>query len=475
MKKITIYLLMIIFVVWIVEANLIVEMDESVDVISNQEKTLSMNITNNLSIDILDLIIIAPNYITFNKIEIIPSKSSIISNLNIKTNSEFNQNIDIKFSFDYLVDVNKNLTDKQISMTSTGFTPQSINIIQGSTLIWRNDDTVLHNVRSSYFVSPNLLPNQTYTRVMNEIDNYNYNDDFIGYIGNIVVENISSLEHAHDSSLDVTKTLNVISQLTQSALEIEYENKIFNTTYNGIENGLIKIKNIGSNDILNIILSSDSNWITFKENNFNLSINSNKFIQFDLLPLINNIAETDKIYNIQTKISSSNTQDYTENIEVYIQPSSNVIPQNISSLIELRKIIEEALRQLDSLNETNPELISGILNETRNIITFNFTEEQLLNDRRLWAETATSAENALNLIRQTQDQLQTTLDLYNSLNESIGENTQLTKETAEQEKSNRRAVFTGLALFVLFGSSGGIFMLFVKLNKKRQIMKKEFQ
>ncbi len=69
---------------------------------------------------------------------------------------------------------------KNISITKNGFSPKNTSINAGDTVVWKNNDTVNHQVvaTNGHFASPILAPTRTYTRRFDIAGTYNYRDTF---------------------------------------------------------------------------------------------------------------------------------------------------------------------------------------------------------------------------------------------------------------------------------------------------------
>lgn len=87
-----------------------------------------------------------------------------------------------------------------IAITGSGFSPATISIKVGQSVVWTNNDTALHQVASDPFPNDNSLPglfdpvplqsNQTYGFTFNTIGTYTYHDQLhpLTYTGKIFVQ-----------------------------------------------------------------------------------------------------------------------------------------------------------------------------------------------------------------------------------------------------------------------------------------------
>jgi plastocyanin len=67
---------------------------------------------------------------------------------------------------------------KTVNIRSTGFVPKAVTVAGGDSVIWKNVDTVNHQVvaNNGAFASGQIAPNRTYTRAMNTPGTYQYHD-----------------------------------------------------------------------------------------------------------------------------------------------------------------------------------------------------------------------------------------------------------------------------------------------------------
>jgi len=83
-----------------------------------------------------------------------------------------------------------------ISITSTGFKPDDVQIKPGDTVTWKNTDTKQHRIVSDtgLFASPTLAPNKTYSRRFDVESSYSYHDatntDATGTV-NVLTDNVT--------------------------------------------------------------------------------------------------------------------------------------------------------------------------------------------------------------------------------------------------------------------------------------------
>ncbi|MEQ8171588.1 MAG: hypothetical protein ABRQ38_22050 [Candidatus Eremiobacterota bacterium] len=73
-----------------------------------------------------------------------------------------------------------------VSILSTGYCPESINISSGDTLYWINNDSVVHSVTCSKFDSKDILPGEEYSYTFNEEGRYEYRCSHCDFKGVVI-------------------------------------------------------------------------------------------------------------------------------------------------------------------------------------------------------------------------------------------------------------------------------------------------
>lgn len=76
-----------------------------------------------------------------------------------------------------------------ISIQNNSFSPQILTIKAGTTVTWTNNDTTIHNIKSTYFNSPDLAKGNTYMYTFNQAGTYDYSCGIhASMTGRIIVE-----------------------------------------------------------------------------------------------------------------------------------------------------------------------------------------------------------------------------------------------------------------------------------------------
>ena len=69
---------------------------------------------------------------------------------------------------------NQNISPNNIIIQNFAFNPDTLTIKTGTTITWTNNDSVVHNIKSSLFNSPDLNISDTFKFTFNTHDAYHY-------------------------------------------------------------------------------------------------------------------------------------------------------------------------------------------------------------------------------------------------------------------------------------------------------------
>ena len=301
----------------------------------NQNIVFNLNLTNTFNFTIQDFQFSNMQGLSFTPFTLTPNQTKNIQ-LILNKNSPTTQNISSTIIFNYLVEVPSSPQTHQVNISDTeGFQPQEITIYQGDTIIWKNNGQISHTVTSNEFDSP-ISPQGTFQRTFNDIKTMDYIDSIVFFTGKINVLNRSNQQPVHNPSYDKTINFNLDILQNPTTLNLELLENSFTLEFADTSEGILKVTNTGSNEATQIILKSESNWISFDENNFSLQPNTNNFVTFQISPFITSTSETNKTYNIEISSKASNSQKVLGNISIFI-PYKSLAELNDSNVNDFFK------------------------------------------------------------------------------------------------------------------------------------------
>lgn len=278
----------------------------------NQESSFQINLSNSFPFTIYNVQFSNLSGFNYPSITLQPNETKKID-FTLTRNQSYHSTINSKVSFTYVVDIPQDIQAYQVNISENGYQPAQLVIRQGDTVLWKNTDTLSHTVTSAIF-DYTLLPNQTASRVFNELGIRDYQDLILFYSGSIEVINRTSQNQVHNPSYDLDWAVNLNVIINETILEIGSIENMYNVDAESYTEGSLKVKNIGNEIAEKVHLSSPSSWITFSENDFDLSSQAQKYVKYTIVPVIFNTNETGKNYSLSLKAKALNSVEYSESI-----------------------------------------------------------------------------------------------------------------------------------------------------------------
>jgi len=400
----------------------------------------------------------------FPNIEIEPNSNQTIS-FEVESDTTANKLIESNVEFRYEADIPTEITTYEIEITEDGFSENFILLRSGDSITWTNKDSIVHRVDFDDF-SETIQPNQSKTHTFNDLGTFNYKDEtwqaFSGFNAQIEVIERSSTELVHNPNFDLTWNLDLKISDKPTDLEVELEETEFEVSALGETEGLIKIKNIGSETASDIEITSNSNWISPKENNFDLSENSQKFVAFKISPIIFETIDTNKTYTINISIKALNTEKVTKKIEVFIPHNDDF--DDPESSTGIAAAVQKAIDKYIEYCQENPGECGGGQGGNRTTEQGNYTFnasavdiEKLLREQGTTSTELASLRENYGLI---EDIIRTTL-------QQIAEDANQTKENSEEANSKANSAMGITLTFFFFAIVSGWSVFLIILNSKK--------
>ena len=471
MKKLLFLLIFSIFLIESATANLVSPQSSlAIDLDINTNYQTNVTVMNNNTYVIYN--------VTFTGLEngystlvtsMQPNESKIIT-LNFLTSSSFTKTLNSKIIYSFIGNIDQPSINYKVNITEAGYEPRNQVIRQGDSITWRNSDvitrTATHLLGSPIFDFI-LSPNQEQSFTFNEINDYNYYDKYIYQTGSIKVINKTSQVPIHNPANDLIFPIILSSSLIDTSLSLDLIGESFNVSYNGKSEGALKITNAGIEMAKEVRLTSDSNWIYFKTNNFTLNPNQNQFVIYEIIPIITDSTQTNKNYTIQLSVKGQNTATITKPISVFIPYQALIIPQNSTKEDALKKIAE-LLKIIEGLNESSNTTVTINRNQEFDVTLAKKQVDDALRSYRtisdkLEAVEKRDGEKASDINKLSQD-LATLKDLYNQTSSDVA-----TSKEKQNTISTQFFVFM-MTLVLLFLFAFGIY----SLNQRRKNKERMF-
>jgi len=343
-----------------------------------------------------------------------------------------------------------------VIITSEGFTPQTVIIRQEDTVTWNNLDSIKRTATSTLF-DLKIEPNASQSFQFNDIEDVSYFDETLFFGGTIRVINKTKEELVNNPSFNKILTVDLRVTLDPTNIGVTNNQNNYTLKATATTEGQLQIENIG-----NI-----TDWIIFKENNFDLEVGENNFVTYSIEPLIFQTEETNQTYNVDIKIKAANSEEVIETISIFI-PFENVFEDGSSDI--------GFISQYEKLCRLNPQAVictgkvtggDGSTTFQDQIISTNLTSRELLTALRRIGELTLSNQRTNNELKQLNSIVQTQFPEF-----ARTQNTSLQLQINNEKKQlSRSRVFWILLTFVIICSC----IIFITLSVRKYYSKANLQ
>jgi len=248
----------------------------------------------------------------------IPTNSTKTIDFTLTPTESFHGNIQVPVSFKYEVSLPEESRTHYVNITEYNFNPNHLDIRQDDTIIFKNVDIVSHTILSGSLFNQHLLPNETFSKVFNQVGEINYQDLNFYFGGTINILNKTTKEKSHNPNYDIIWAINLNAILNPTNLSITNSKTDYEIQHTKSDVGMITIRNNGTETAELITITSSSSWVSFNKNNINIEAGKEGYVEYTIVPILLNTNETDKTYNIDIKIKASNSEEYIKTITVFI-------------------------------------------------------------------------------------------------------------------------------------------------------------
>lgn len=408
----------------------------------------------------------------------IPANSTRTINMTVTPTSAFSGASPQNVQFNFYANIPMQVSTYDVYINQDGFSPNYIPMRVGDTIIFHNQDTIVHNVFSGYF-NQNLQPNSTYSYIPQSTGEIDYYDsgwsEYTKFHGVLNVISRTSQEEVHNPNLDFTWNLNLNFYLNPTNITYELIDTNVTASPTSSSQGLIKLTNTGNYDASKIHLSS-SNWITFDKNDFDLTKGSQKYVTFTVYPVVSSTNETNKSYSVPVIISGNNIDNQTKNVNVFVSyyEINGGLGSDLGTLTYLQNVYCPAHPCSLFCSPEKPECqanSNSSLNGNQSVL-FNGTTGDLTDIKRNLAQCITAQTRCQNTLSQQSDLLNSQLP---SLNQTCSDQYNLQKQNQDSQDSSQTVIWLIILFVIIIGCLTFVFYRQRKLKRKQSWTEHNFE
>lgn len=287
----------------------------SITVNQGEEKQYNLTLKNTGNETMYNVTFSKVSGLDFPKIKNMTANETKKIKMTIKTNSAFSRTDTTKASFYYKRRTDSGQKTKKVNITSTGFYPDNVTIKQGDIVQWKNLDNKNHTITDlNGGFDLKIAPSQTKELTINSAKEYY--DRVTGYGAYVSIGETTNYEYIHSNNLD--KTLQIVWKSNFVSADID----LFQVTpdsfvmdFDDTDTGTIILRS--TKEIYNVELEAD--WFKFDKNDFNMSKNTNKIINFELDPEISDTEDTNRTYTRQITVRADNLDTTRFSVDIFIR------------------------------------------------------------------------------------------------------------------------------------------------------------
>ena len=317
-------LFMFLLCITFVEANglIISPVTTTVNKTLGTSATFALNITNSEPFNFLNITSENRSILNFGVIDSLTSGSSITVTANVTHDSS--GLFPVRIVGYYYAPLGHSNVTHEVTIAPYTFLVDKcdLSIVKGDSILWRNNNVNTIKLREGVPNTGIVMDDGTLSYNSTVLKTYPVPREFTYYVAldsfppttqlcHVIVNNDSGL--IHDRNLDATFNLNLLVNYPPTTLIATFLQSNYTMEFLDQTDGVMSIKNNGTNIAKNIRLSGD--WFSFNTNNFDLQPGETRGLIYTINPVIMSTSDTNKTHEKHIMITSnSNTVDQVINV-----------------------------------------------------------------------------------------------------------------------------------------------------------------
>lgn len=432
----------------------------------NQDKSITFTIKNEEPFSFYNITFKDNDIITMSRINELTSGNSKEVTATVKTNNDFNGDIEIIGYFESQLGIQNKSYNITVT-TADGLEVCDFSIVKGDKVTWFNkipDEIRLKNMNADYVTT--IEKNGSYTTTFDEPEIFEYAFYRRGslYTDICQITVLDDVGYVNDPNLNEIITLNIDMKYEETTIQATLFTDNFTLNFLESADDVIIIKNTGTKVARNIKLSGD--WFTFNKNNFDLDPDKSTVVVYnikELKPGITNTTNTNKTYDKNITITG-NFDKVVKHLDVFIKYAE--IGENYTSG-------ETWEQELKNKCEDDPDywlcpktrIVYRDINDT--LLRFNVTyeQEQCEQMTSLMFDKMDGEDEIYNYMKRVITDLNQTIQTMSSKVNNLETNIIAEKTLREEQKNNLDYVWFFIAVGLLIVALIAIVFLVYRQKK----------
>ena len=323
-SKIFIFILLIVPLISLTSANglqILNQTSLNLNKTFNQNQDISFTIQNQEPIKFFNITFEQTNIISLPKFDLNPGENKTVT-ATIVGNSDFNGSLILRGEYETTIGASNKTYEVNINYPD-GLDVCNLDLISGDSINWINhvnDEVTIKNTDTNSNIHT-IQSNNNYTRLFSSATEFNYQVTRLTFpftrTCKINVQPTSGLVHSQTYDFNLPTNIKIIYEPT--TLKSTFLTTSYTINYNSNTQDILKLENNGTKIAKNIHLSG--NWITFNQNDFDLSPGESKNVGYTIQPQVFQTNKTNKTYNQNLKIEG-NFNTISQNLTIFVPYAS---------------------------------------------------------------------------------------------------------------------------------------------------------
>jgi len=469
--KLKIFLLVLVLLPLVEASGLTIVNNQifSLNKTTGLDKQLTFQLKNEEAFDFYNITFDNNVYAMMPIINVIHSGETINVTIVIITNDNFDGVIKIKGFYQ----ANIGISNKQYNLTvdyDNGISECDKTLIKGDSIKWQNnvnDEIKMKNENTGEYITT-IPDNETYIKLFDSPIILSYSFYRYGFrftdICDIIVLNDEGL--INNPQYDANLHLNITNSYMPTNIQVTVFENNYSLNFYDETDGVITIKNIGSNIAKNIVLTGE--WLFFSKNNFDLEIGETKAVTYTIDPYITQSSETDKTY-VKNITINGNFNRYEIPLTIFIKYADiDVIGNFTDNFITPQQYLQFCNANPDSQwCKIETKIVYKNINGSNEEFNVTYSEEQVRDIYRFLFDYVDSDKVIQNQLKDNFDNITMIQDYL--LGIVLDLNNTLSLEIKSRENEGSVSIFFVIFLFIILiiGLLSYIAIMFYKSKKTK--------